>query len=191
MPSRILAVIVLLCVSTALHAQSEAPARYQVYGGYSYFSNSFNGVPGSRQPLNGWDASLAFFSWKGLRFKLDTSAYRGTNLGAPQHPLFIMGGGQYTWRIRRESVFAEALLGEAGLNSNWGANQTTGYTASISTFAGGGLDTPLSRHISFRASGGLQYAYFNLGGPHIAIPYRLPGMPSKFGRVSSGFVWQF
>jgi len=191
MPSRIMPVITLLCVLTALNAQSGAPARHQVYGGYSFFSNSINGVPGSRQPLNGWDASLAFFSWHGLRFKIDVSGYRGTNLGAPQHPLFIMGGGQYTWRIKRESVFAEALLGEAGLNSNWGANQTIGYTASISTFAGGGLDTPLSRHFKFRVSGGLQYAYFNLGGPPIAYPSRLPGMPTKFGRVSSGLVWQF
>jgi hypothetical protein len=191
MPSRLVSLIALLCLSSALHAQSEAPARYQVYGGYSYLSNSINGVPGSRQPLNGWDASLAFFSWHGLRFKLDTYAYRGTNLGAPQHPLFIMGGGQYNWRIKRESVFVEGLLGEAGMNSNWGANQTIGYTASISTLAGGGLDTPLSRHISFRVSGGFQYAYFNLGGPQIAIPYRPPGLPTYFGRISSGLVWQF
>jgi len=191
MPTRLLPVITLLCVSSVLHAQSEARARFQIFGGYSFFSNSINGVPGSREPLNGWDASVAFPSWHALRFKIDTSAYRGTNLGAPQHPLFIMGGGQYAWRIGRESVFVEALLGEAGLNGNWGANQTIGYTASISTLAGGGLDTPLARHIDFRLSGGFQYAYFNLGGPHIADPYRLPGMPTNFGRISSGLVWHF
>jgi hypothetical protein len=191
MPFRILPVIALLCILTALHAQSGAPARHQLYGGYSFFSNSINGVPGSRQPLNGWDASMAFFSWHNLRFKIDVSAYRGTNLGAPQHPLFLMGGGQYSRRIGKESVFAEAMLGEAGMNSNWGANQQIGYTASITTFAGGGLDTPLSRHFKFRVSGGLQYAYFNLGGPHIINPYRAPGLPSNFGRVTSGLVWQF
>lgn len=191
MASRLLSLIALLCLSSALHAQPEAPARYQIYGGYSYFSNSFNGVPGSRQPLNGWDASMAFQPWHRLRFKLDTYAYRGTNLGAPQHALFIMGGGQYSWRVRREAVFVEGLMGEAGLNQNWGAGQTIGYTASISTLAGGGLDTPLTRQIAFRVSAGFQYAYFNLGGPHIAIPYRLPGMPTNFGRISSGLVWQF
>ncbi len=190
-PSRHLYLVALLFLSPALFGQPETPARYQIYGGYSYFSNSFNGVPGSRQPLNGWDASVGFFSWHNLRFKVDTYAYRGTNLGAPQRPLFIMGGGQYGWRIKRESVFVEALLGEAGLNHNWGANQALGQTASLSTLAGGGLDTPLSRRISFRVSGGMQYTYFTLGGPQIAYPYRLPGMPTNFTRISSGLVWNF
>lgn len=191
MVMRFSSLISLLCLLPALHAQSGAPERHQIYGGYTYLSNTFNGVPGSRQPLNGWDASMAFASWHGLRFKLDTFAYRGTNLGAPQHPLFILGGGQYARRIRRESVFAEGLIGECGLNKNWGADQTIGQTASISTLVGGGLDTPLTRHFAFRASGGFQYAYFTLGGPHIAIPYRLPGLPTYFGRISSGMVWQF
>lgn len=191
MPFRLLLAIALVNMSSALHAQSEVSVRHQVYGGYSYFSNSFNAAPRSPQPLNGWDASFAFPPWHSLRFKLEAYAYRGSNLGAPQHALFIMGGGQYSWRFRKESVFVEGLLGEAGLNSNWGPNQTIGYTASISTLAGAGLDTPLTRHFAFRVSGGYQYAYFNLGGPHIAIPYRLPGMPTNFGRISSGLVWQF
>jgi hypothetical protein len=188
---RLLLLIALFCLSSSLYAQLKAPARYQIYGGYSYLSNTINGVPGSHQPLNGWDANAAFPSWHGLRFKIDVSAYRGTNLGAPQQPLFILGGGQYTWRIRRESVFVEGLLGDCGMNKNWGPNQTIGQTASIASLAGGGLDTPLTRRISFRVSGGYQYAYFTLGGPHITTPYRLPGQPINFGRVSSGLVWKF
>ena len=191
MPSRLVSLIALLCLSSALHAQSEARARYQIYGGYTFLSNTINGVPGSRQPLNGWDAAVAFPSWHSLRFKIDTYAYRGTNLGAPQHPLFIMGGGQYAWRVKRESVFVEGLLGEAGMNHNWGPNETIGYTASISTYAGGGLDTQLTRHFDFRVSGGLQYAYFNLGSPQVAYPFRLPVMSTNFGRISSGLVWRF
>jgi hypothetical protein len=191
MPSRLVSMIAILCLSAAVHAQSEAPARYQIYGGYSFLSNTINGVPGSRQPLNGWDASVAFFSWHSLRFKIDTYGYRGTNLGAPQHPLFIMGGGQYSWRVRRESVFVEGLLGEAGMNHNWGPNEEIGYTASISTYAGGGLDTPLTRRFDFRVSGGFQYAYFNLGSPQVAYPSRLPGQPTYFGRISSELVWHF
>lgn len=189
-------VIVLLLMPALGHAQagraqSEAPPRYQVYGGYSYLSNTINAEPGAAKPLNGWEAAVAFFSWHNLRFKIDVAGYRGNNLGAPQKPLFIMGGGQYGWRIKRETLFGDALLGDAGLNPNWGPNQTLGLTASIATYAGGGLDTPLSRKLSFRVNGGIQYANFNLGGPHIANPYRLPGMPTKFGRLSSGLVWQF
>jgi hypothetical protein len=191
MPLRLFLLLALLCLSCSLRARSETQARYQIYGGYTFLSNSINGVPGSRQPLNGWDGSVAFPPWRSLRFKIEAFGYRGSNLGAPQNPLFILAGGQYTWRVRREAVFVEGLMGDCGLNKNWGASQTIGQTASFSTLVGGGVDTPLTRHIGLRFSGGFEYAYFTLGGPHIAIPYRLPGLPTNFGRISSGLVWQF
>ena len=190
MPSRFFSLIALLCLSCALYAQKEDSARYQIYGGYSFLSNSFNGVPGSRQPLNGWDAALAFPAWHNLRFKIDVSGYRGTNLGAPQDAFFIMGGGQYNWRFKKESVFVEGLIGNGGINKNWGANKTPGETASFSTLIGGGLDTPLTRHIAYRVGGDFQYSYFSLAGT-LNAPYRIPGLPTYFGRISSGLLWQF
>jgi hypothetical protein len=190
MPSRLLALIALLCLSPVLHAQWEVQSRYQVYGGYSFLSNSFNGVAGSRQPMNGWDAALAFPAWHNLRFKIDVSAYRGTNLSAPQNAFFIMEGGQYSWRIKKESLFVEGLIGNGGINKDWGANKTSGETASFSTLIGGGLDTPLTRHIAYRVGGGFQYSYFSLAGVNNA-PYRIPGLPTYFGRISTGVVWQF
>jgi hypothetical protein len=191
MPSRLFLLIALLCLSPVLHAQSGAPARYQIYGGYSFLSNSLNGVPGSHQPLNGWDAAVAFPSWHSLRFKIDTSAYRGTNLGAPQHLFFIMGGGQYTWRIGRESVFVEGLGGTGSANKSWAANNALGQTASFAALVGGGLDTRLTRRIAFRVEGGFQYSNFDLEHPVTLVPYRIPGLPTNFGRISSGLVWQF
>src|ERR1035437_521302 len=128
MPSRLFSLIALLCLSSALHAQQEAPARYQIYGGYTYLSNSLDGVTGSHQPLNGFDAGVAFPSWHSLRFKIDVAAYRGTNLGAPQHPYFIMGGGQYTCRIGRESVFVEALGGDRGAEQKLAGRRVIGET---------------------------------------------------------------
>jgi hypothetical protein len=190
MPSRFFSLIALLCLTPALHAQWEVQSRYQVYGGYSFLSNSINGVAGSRQPLNGWDASMAFPAWHDLRFKIDAFGYRGTNLGAPQHPYFILGGGQYNWRFRKESVFVEGLIGDGGVNRNWGANGIPGETASFSALVGGGLDTPLTRHIAYRVGGDFQYAYFSLAGQYSA-PYRIPGLPTYFGRISSGLLWQF
>jgi len=191
--------LALFCLSTALHAQPEAPAaqlkapaRFQIYGGYTYLSNTFNGVPGSRQALNGWDASVGFPAWHNLRFKVDAYGYRGTNLDAPQHAFFIMGGGQYNWHLGRETVFAEGLVGDGGLNRNWGAAQAPGETASFATLLGGGLDTPLTRHIAFRVDGGFQYSYFALiQPPPYNSPYRIPGLPTDFGRLSSGLLWQF
>jgi hypothetical protein len=192
MPSRFFSLVALLCFSSSLHAQQAARARYQLYGGYSLLSNSFNGVPGSRQPLNGWDASIAFPPWRSLRFKIDTSGYRGTNLGAQQSAFFIMGGGQYGWHFGKEAVFVEGLAGDGGLNRYWGANQTPGETASFSTLVGGGLDTPLTRHFAFRVEGDYFWTNFALvQSVSTLIPYRIPGLPNNFGRISTGCVWRF
>jgi len=191
MPSRLGLLVALLCLSSGLYAQTEAPARYQIYGGYAFLSNTLNGVAGSHQPLNGWEAAAAFAPWHSLRFKLDVSQYRGTNLGAPQHLLYIMAGGQYSRRFKRETAFVDGLAGVGGANKTWPANNAIGQTASFSSLVGGGLDTPLTRHVAYRISAGYQYSYFALVHPVLLIPYRIPGLPTNFGRLSTGFVWQF
>jgi hypothetical protein len=184
--------IALLCLSPALFAQAESTERHQVYGGYTFLSNSFNGVPGSRQPLNGWDASFAFQPWHNLRFKMETFGYIGTNLNAPQHAYFIMGGGQYGRRFGREFAFVEALAGDGGINRNWGANATSGETASFATLLGGGLDTPITRRLALRIDAGYQWSNFALAPPTLPnIPYRIPGLPNNFARISTGCVWRF
>ncbi len=191
MPSRIFLTIVMLCLACSLHAQSQTPLRYQVYAGYTWLSNTTNGVPGSRQPLNGWDASIAFAQWRGFRYKMDVSSYSGTNLGAAQSPLIILAGVQYSRRVGRESVFGEALVGVAGINKDWGPGKIQGDSASFATLLGIGLDTPLTRHFAFRVSGGYQHTNFYLQTVPDLVPYRIPGLPNNFGRISSGMVWQF
>lgn len=182
----------LLCLPSALSSQQEAPAHYEIYGGYTFLSNSFNGVPGSRQPLNGWDASVALSSWHGVRFKAETFGYNGTNIGAPQSAMFILGGGQYSHRIGRESIFVEGLAGDVGMNRDWGANKSAGETASFATVLGGGVDTSLSRRFAFRANAGFVYENLALQGPQpLIVPYRIPGLPNFFARVSTGVVWRF
>jgi hypothetical protein len=68
-------VILALFCSAGAVAQTETSPPFQIYGGYSWLSNSFNGVPGSRQPLNDWNAGAAFPQWHHLRFKIDYSMY--------------------------------------------------------------------------------------------------------------------
>src|SRR5581483_4619320 len=109
-----------------------------------------NGIPGARQALLGWQASMEAPAWRNLRFKLDYSAYTGTNLGAPQHPYFILAGWEYEYRLRRERLFAEALAGDSGLNGDWGPHRSPGSSASFATLLGGGVDTPVSRHLAVR-----------------------------------------
>lgn len=174
-------------------AQETAPAHHQLYAGYTLLSNSVNGVPGARQPLNGYDASFSLGYWHGLRFKAETFGYRGTNLGASQNAMFILGGAQFDRHLGRETLFVEGLAGDLGMNRNWGANQTAGETASFASLLGGGLDTPLSRHFAVRGSAGFLYENIALRGPLATgfVPYRVPGLPNFFARVSTGFVWRF
>ncbi len=128
MPFRFITLLALLCLTPLLPAQTEEPpARYQIYGGYSYLSNAINGVPGARHSINGWDASVGFPAWHHLRFVIDVTGYSATNDGATQHPYFIMGGGQYNWRLgRRETIYGKALFGDAGINRFWGPNAMPG-----------------------------------------------------------------
>ena len=190
MHSRVFFLLPLIFLSCQLFAQRESPSRYQVYSGYSYLSNSLDGVPGSHQGLNGFDAAVAFPPWHRLRFRVDVSAYRGTNLAAPQHPFYFLGGGQYGWRLKRESLFVEGLIGTGGANKTWAADGAVGQTASFASLVGGGLDTTVARHLAFRVEGGYQYTYFALSGA-LNVPYRIQGLPTNFGRVSSGMVWNF
>ena len=192
MPYRFLVLTLLLGVSTALSAQTERePApHYQLFGGYSYFSNAINGVPGSRQALNGWNVSMTFPLLHDLHVKADVSGYTGTNLGAPEHPFFLLGGAQYNKRFQRETVFVEGLIGDGGINRYWGANKTAGETASFSAVAGGGLDTHISKNTAIRVQADTQYAYFWLAGTN-GVPYRIPNLPTHFLRLSSGLVWKF
>ena len=182
--------LVLLLTAPISSAQSSDSSSYQISGGLSSLSNTINGVPGARQPLLGWEASLAAPAWRNLRFKIDYSGYLGNNRGAPQHPYFIVAGGEYEHHLGKEKLFAEALFGDCGLNGNWGPNQLPGSSASFATLLGGGVDTPVSKHLAMRFEGGYQHTNFALyESATYKYPYQLPGYPKNFARISAGLVW--
>jgi len=197
--------IALLFAAPAVFGQETSLVnRYQMYGGYSWLSNSINGVSGAHQGLNGWEYAFAIPPWHDLRFKLNAFSYRGTNLGAAQHPYFIMGGGQYGKTFGRESPFVEVMFGVGNTGkADWGANNEAthlaaypGDTASFAMNLGGGLDTPISRSFAIRVQGDLQYSYFQqfeklVGVPPHRTPVYVPNLPNYFGRVSTGIVWRF
>ena len=190
------AVVVLSCFSAAAAAQ-RTPPPVQIYVGYSWLSNSFNGVPGSQKALNGWNGGVAIPPWHHLRFRMDYSMYRGTNAGAPQHGFFVLGGGQYEAAFHRERFYAEALAGEGGLNGTWFKADATGYrngntgsTASLAEFLGGGIDTPISHNAAIRVEGGVQHSNFDPVEVYPnSLPLHLAGLPNYFGRFSVGMVW--
>lgn len=192
--------IALLCFSVALYGQaspavheSDGSERYQLYGGYSYQSNSFNGVPGHRQGLNGWELSLGFpHMWHQLRFVMDTTQYRGNNYNAQQNAYYILGGFQYDHKIGRETLFGHILVGDIGINRYWGPNGHPGQSASFTTVVGGGVDTPIGRRFAIRVGGDWVYENFALVvAADNTLPYGVPGLPNYFGRAAAGVVWKF
>lgn len=185
-------------LAPALHGQENQQnwqSLYQLSGGYSVMSNAPNGVKGARQPLNGWDADLAMLRWHGLRFKIATGDYRGTNLNAQQHLLFLTGGGEYDHRLGREILFTEALMGNVAINKNWMQNGAVGQTASFLGILGGGLDTPIGHNLAIRMKGDFLYMNLhpaqntNIG--HVAYINAVHGLPNYYARAGAGLVWYF
>ena len=188
--------VVFLCFASALHAQADKYSLYQLSGSYSWLSNSLDGVAGSHQPLNGWDAALECLRWHGLRFKFDVAGYEGTNLGAPQKPVFILAGGQFNHRFGRETAWVEGLFGDGGSSPNWLPNNNPGQTASFAAVAGGGLDTPLNKAFAIRVQADFQYSTFGVSVaklPTTSPVYLNPvhGLPNDFARIATGLVWRF
>ena len=128
-------------------------------------------------------------SWHRLRVEIDVSRYSGTNLGAQQHALSIMGGGRYKRTFHRERLFVEALFGDVGMNRDWGPNAQPGESTSFTTLLGGGLDTPLSKHFALRIQGDYRNENLALIQATSLAPYRVPGLPQNFGSISTGLVW--
>jgi hypothetical protein len=189
---RSLLLLLILCLPLGLAKAQTASAPYQLSGSFNALSNSFNGVPGSTQPLLGWSLSAAFPPWHNVRFVLDYTSFQGTNLGAPQHAQFPTGGVQYSHLLGRENLFAKALIGEGWMNTNWAANtKAIGTLGTFTVYTGGGIDAPLSRHFSLRFEGGMQYTNlaFETSTTSQFPFYKMPGIPDEFARVSTGLVW--
>lgn len=187
--AHLLCVAVVALFSSANSSAQQQPA-YEISAGFSSLTNSYNGLPSARQPLFGWNSSVAFPAWHNLRFKLDVSGYNGTNLDASQNSLFILAGGQYEHSIGRERIFGEALFGDGRINRTWGPNGQRGNTATFAIVLGGGVDTPISPHLALRLEGGLQQTNLAvLSPPPASEPYEIAGLPNYFGRFSTGLVY--
>lgn len=170
--------------------QSENSSRLLLSGGFDYFSNSFNGVPGARASQLGWDSAIAARFWHNVRFKFDVSGESGENDGASQRATFYLAGFEDGVTVRRERLFAHALFGDVGMTRYWGPKGLPGGTASFAYLLGGGVDTPISRHFAIRLEGDLQHTNLYLvKSPAVSIPYSVSGMPRYMGRFSTGLVW--
>lgn len=191
MRKHILCCCLLLCLPIVAKAQSQHDTSYQIYGGYTSLSNSFNGLPGKQHPLNAWEVTAGLPERHGIRFIVDYMSFYGKNQQAPQRGLMVQAGVQYERHIGREGIFVQGMVGEADLNHNWYNNGGNVTTASSTEFLGGGFDTPISRSFAFRIEGGVQHTNFALMiNKIVPFPYYRPaGLPDNFARMTAGLVW--
>ena len=185
-------VLILAGIANHLAAQAQTADEAsrtpkELFTGYSFFSNSFNGHQSdpSHQPLNGWEVSFAKPFTSRLSYKIEADGYYGTSFQAPQRPIFLLGGAAYTKRLGKEAGFVEGLAGLGLLNSDWWGGEVPGATKSFAGSAGGGVDTPLTKRLAFRVEGVFVYANFTINDNQIH------GLPNYFARISSGLVWRF
>jgi hypothetical protein len=159
----------------------------EVFTGYSFFSNSFNGhsTGASHQPLNGWEVSLDFPVSGRFNFVVDGSGYYGTSLGSPQHPIFVLCGVQFNRHFRKETAFLQGLGGLGHINSDFWGGLAHPTTNSFVGSGGGGLDTPISSRLAFRVKADFIYASFTIPDNQIH------NQPNYFARISTGLVWRF
>jgi hypothetical protein len=179
-------------LAAALPAQTEPgtnPAQSrEIYGGYSYLSNSFNSHEGFRGPgLNGWDAAGSFPITKRLGVKVEGLGFYGTSLTYSQAAHFFLGGVQYTRSFSKESVFVHGLAGIGHINTDaltlGGQGPKSNF--SIATDAGGGIDTPISKRLAWRVEAAMLFADFTPASDQIHQT------PNFFARVSTGVAWRF
>lgn len=191
--SRTLAAVAAFLSGLALHncsAQTKTLPPYEIYAGYAWQSNTFNGLPGNKQGMNGFQAGVGFPAWHGLRPRVEYSRFTANNLGASEKVFAITGGGQYEHAIGFERLFVDAMFGDLGMNRYWGPKGVPGESASFTTMLGGGADTPISHHLAIRVEADWRNENLALiKAVTSTTPYRVPGLPQNFAVLSTSLVW--
>ncbi|MFZ0275547.1 MAG: outer membrane beta-barrel protein [Candidatus Sulfotelmatobacter sp.] len=193
-----LGVVAILCgVATLAAAQDPPTPKWELFGGYSfvYFGADVHGLlPGGIIPVNslvesnprGAGASITynFNRWLGLTGDVSgdlSSGESGVEMRIDDAEFFNFSAGpKLTFRRRRFSPFAEALVGEHRL-----ASEVFGSDYEVGLMAGGGLDLKLNRHIALRLIRA-DYVYSNhqYGSSKV-----VPASDIRGARLESGLVF--
>jgi outer membrane protein OmpA-like peptidoglycan-associated protein len=195
-----LAVFGVLCgVATLAAAQDQPTPKWELFGGYSfvYFGADVHGLlPGGIIPVNslaesnprGAGASLIynFNRWFGLTGDVSgdwSSGERGVAMRIDDAEFFNLSAGpKLTFRRRRFSPFAEALVGEHRL-----ASEVFGSDYEVGFMAGGGLDLNLNRHFALR----LIRADYVFSNHQYGSSSAVPATNIRGARLQTGLVFMW
>jgi opacity protein-like surface antigen len=176
-----------LLAITALPAVAQESPKYEVFGGYGYVRPE-----GGQANLSGWHTSVAsnMNNWFGIAMEL-SGQYGSQTLSIPDssgqitrvkasvdfHSLSF--GPRFTYRKNeRLSPFAHVLVGIA--RGNWKRPASVaGEETSFGAAVGGGFDTKITEHVSFRM---IQAEY---------VRTHFGTTPEKNFRIATGFLFSF
>lgn len=195
-----LAIMVFFCsVGTLAAAQDQPAPKWELYGGYSFFypnADVHGMLPGGLLPVSsplesnprGIGASITydFNRWFGLTGDLSgqrASGESGVAMRIDDASLFNGSlGPKLTFRSRRFSPFAEALVGWHRLTSDlFQRDDRVGF------MAGGGLDLNLNRHFALR----LIRADFVFSNHQYGPQPPVPATDVRGARLQSGLVFMW
>ena len=155
--------------STERHA-GDVP-KAEVFAGYSYLNIDTNNLT-SRQSASGWEASVSGNYNKWLAAEFDFSGhYKSYGVTVPGTGALNVRVTDYSYlagpRINFRPLFVHALFGGDHLTG-----RASGFSTSQDSFAGvvgGGVQLPLTRLISLRASADYALSRHNIfGGPSVS-----------------------
>ena len=176
--------LIFLPVMASGQQASEVP-KAEVFAGYSYLNIDTNNLT-SRQNANGWETSISGNFSKWLAAEFDVSGhYKTYGVTLPVGGMLDVKVTDYSYlagpRINFRPVFVHALFGGDHLTGS-----ALGFSASQDRFAGvvgGGVQIPLTRLLSLRASADYALSRHNIfGGPSVS--------QNNF-RASVGIVFKF
>ncbi len=145
--------------------------KAEVFAGYSYLNIDTNNLT-SRQSSNGWETSVSgnFNKWLAVEFDF-SGHYKTYGITVPGAGAFNVRVTDYSYlagpRIIFRPFFVHALFGGDHLTGS-----ASGFSASQDSFAGvagGGVQLPLTRLVSLRASADYALSRHNIfGGPSVS-----------------------
>jgi membrane-associated protease RseP (regulator of RpoE activity) len=174
--NKMMGIIGLALLFSGVGLKAQDVPKVEVFGGYSYLNIDINGL-GSRQNANGWETSVSenFNRW--LAAEYDVSGFFKTYSPVRVTDYSYLAGPRFNFRL----LFVHGLLGGDHLTGTWSGESLS--QDSLAGAVGGGMQLPVTRLISFRAS--VDYVFSR----HDIV--RVPSVTQNNVRVSSGVVFTF
>jgi opacity protein-like surface antigen len=145
---KLIVLLAILMLSGVFAAAQENAAKFDLFGGYSYFNGSSSGAA-SRFSLNGWNAQGTYNFTRWLGATADFGGYYGSPFKVSANDYTFLFGPTINVRTPHFTPFVHALFGVDRFHAAalGGSINDTAFAMAM----GGGVDIPVKGMFSIRA----------------------------------------